>query len=278
MASGGVVMILYADVLFIIDFSMDVISLWITAQITLTRLTVARASVTAAVSALISVVVTALGTSRAVSALITIALSVLMSLTAFKVASFSVMLKRFVILWLSGVLLGGVMTYLMSIGNAEKYSFAFDRHGGTIGLVPIALLLIFILVRTLCTAKNVKNADLTLSFGGKKVSMTALCDSGNLLSDPFTGETVVFVRADKVKTLFNEEEFGYLASNAPIIPDSLIKLVRVIPAKTVSGESLIRALRLNVSVNGKKDCLAVVSLTHSLEDGAPDAVISLRLM
>lgn len=264
-------MILYADILFLIDFSMDVLTLWAVGRLTHSPMRAARLSAAAALSSAVTVAAVALGSSRIFSLALSAALSLVMCRIAFGRARAAPFIRRCVILWLGGLLLGGCMTALLQLGRLSPHS-ARDAGIDAATLMPAGALLAMLLTRTLSRTPRARFSSITLRQSGKSVTLRGLCDSGNLLTDPFTGEAVVIVKASAVRELFTEEEYTALISDGEP-PSSLEGRLRLIPASGVSGEALLRALRLDgVYIRGT-EFRALVALSEGLSVSDCDAVL-----
>lgn len=77
----------------------------------------------------------------------------------------------------------------------------------------------------------------SLTYGGRTVHLRALCDTGNTLSDPITGEAVTVLSPEIGCRLGIPEEVLRDPAGA-IMPG-----IRLIPARTVGGGGLLAAVR-----------------------------------
>ena len=87
---------------------------------------------------------------------------------------------------------------------------------------------------------------LTVTYGGKSAAVRALCDTGNTLTDPITGERV---------TVLSTEVGAVLGIPETVIEDpagAMVPGLRLIPARTVGGGGLLAAVRCEeVRIGGK---------------------------
>ena len=109
--------VLYADVLFVINFAMDFISLWVTSKLLSIRQSARRYALAAAIGALSATAMTALSVEGIVEAAAALALSVVMSLVAYGFGSARRLVGRSLALWGAGALIGGAVTALCSLGG-----------------------------------------------------------------------------------------------------------------------------------------------------------------
>ena len=196
-------MVLYADVLFLIDFSMDVLTLWTAGKLTHSELKAWRVALSAAFGALVSVIATALGAARVAGAVISAVSALVMTFIAFGPGKPSLIIRRYIFLWLGGILLGGVMTALMSAGKLQGNS---DSTNADLAVIPMGVLLLFVLVSAIIRTPKADHTFVTLGFRDRSCDLRAICDSGNLLSDPFSGESVILIKKEAAAALFSDSD------------------------------------------------------------------------
>ncbi len=172
--------------------------------------------------------------------------------------------------------LGGIMTAL--------YSF-IGRAADTIGLVPAntapdasplmfgaaalisgAVSLLYGRIRSNAVCK--RQVQLTIDMLGQKIVTDALCDSGNLLREPFSGKPVIVVCANRISDILPGELLA--AANAPELVSSLpIELshkIRLVPAGSVTGQGMLLCfLPDRICVDGRVvDAVAAID-THTVD-------------
>ena len=273
-------MILYADVLFIIDFSMDVISLWITGRITHSKMKPSRISISAAIGALLSVLCTAFSAGSIISALVSIVSSVLMCIVSFSIGDLLRFLRRLSVVWVSGMLLGGIMTSLMSLGNKNTNIAYSASEAHTFSLVPIAVVILLVLVGSLMKVRGKREVEVILKLGRKSVNLRGLADSGNLLEDPFSGDAVIVAFWSKVSSLFENDEKRYLEDIVSgEIPLSLVGRVRFISAAGIGGQVMLKAVRFDKVIIDSKECRTLIALDMGVEEHKNyDCIVPFRIL
>ena len=280
MLGGDLCVILYADVLFIIDFSMDVISLWITGRITHSKMKPSRISISAAIGALLSVLCTAFSAGSIISALVSIVSSVLMCIVSFSIGDLLRFLRRLSVVWVSGMLLGGIMTSLMSLGNKNTNIAYSASEAHTFSLVPIAVVILLVLVGSLMKVRGKREVEVILKLGRKSVNLRGLADSGNLLEDPFSGDAVIVAFWSKVSSLFENDEKRYLEDIVSgEIPLSLVGRVRFISAAGIGGQVMLKAVRFDKVIIDSKECRTLIALDMGVEEHKNyDCIVPFRIL
>ncbi len=230
---------LYADVLFFVNFSMDFISIWAAALLTSAPRGALRMSLAAAVGALYGVVSVVVGLDGVLMYLSAAAVSAVMCVIAFgKCGGAAGIIKSSALIWGCGALLGGIMTAVMT-AFGTTHTAAGNKVGTPYTLAALlAAAAVYITVRIMRSKKRIDSTEVSVEFRGKSISFTALIDSGNLLSDPLSGDAVMPVSADILKDLTGETLIGALCECKTDILASQNIPIRIIPHKSAGGTGL----------------------------------------
>ena len=120
-----------------------------------------------------------------------------------------------------------------------------------------------------------------IAYNEASVTMTAFIDTGNSLTDGMSGRPVIIAELSAVSPLFSREEMLFFKNgNYENVPESLIKNYRLIPCKTVTGDSLLKGFSPDfVKVKNEKRCFindfCTVALTDKdLSQGAYEALLN----
>lgn len=103
-----------------------------------------------------------------------------------------------------------------------------------------------------------KRCTVTVELGGKRVTFPALCDSGNELCDPATGERVSVVHPEALRELFGAEtELLYLSPVEAVEKSAqgtlLQNRLRLCPYRSIGGSGLLAVFTPErLWVNGKE--------------------------
>lgn len=243
---------------------MDVLTLVLTGKLTSEKLSRPRMVLSAALGGLIGTAAMFLldGIPFVVCGLFT---AVLMTRTAFGTCrGILPLLRNSVILWGTGTLLGGLMTSILSLGDAVH------TGGGDERFLPVFLLCFAVssLVVRLMGHRSAKtSAEISLTACGCTVTFSALCDSGCLLTEPISGMPVIVAA---------EKSLGSLAAMLDTERPSL--RLRMIPAEGVCGHRLLRGfVPENVSVNGR-EVSAVIACGSGTDCGGFGGIVPTKLV
>ena len=241
---------IYADVLFIINFSMDFLSLYIVGRLMHFLMEAKRVIFGATVGALYGVLELLIHVSKAQQTAITLGVLCLMCLIAFGFQSLRTYLSAVALTFGVSMLMGGMMTSaFLKLGNAVSYL----EIGGTIatvyGELPIWQFAVFALLSALVTwvlgkvfrRKRAQRACLVrMRFDGKERVFTALVDSGNLLEEPVSGTPVIFLKGKAARTL-PKHLLSAMKSGVDGLSIPEAGRLRVIPSRTVAGGGILLA-------------------------------------
>ncbi len=280
--------VIYADILFLIDISMDFLAIYITAWLLKVRFGAGRALLSAVIGAAFSVISVI---NRNDSLFLSVAVSVLMCFIAFSGNGFVTKLKGLAVFYAVSFLLGGAMTALFNAFNTlSDGTLSLIIHGEVNTVqsnMPLALfyagfgaiVLLFSLFKRLLSSRP-KNAPLeaVLTLGGRTEKLVLIEDSGNLLCEPISGEPIVFLKERALKKFANEALLSSLKMENEFYNGKEKQKYRVVIYKTVSGSDMCvctRAQRLTVN---KKLCSAWIAIGKNFKNDVYDGIIPSSLL
>ena len=229
----------YADVLFLVNFSMDFITLWISAVLTSRPRRALRMSLGASVGALYAFISLFIPTQAFLTYIIAGGVSILMCLITFgSCGGLFGLIRQSALIWGCGALLGGTMTAILSLSD---YGYNdTSKGGGILSIVCAASVAsVYIIIRIICNIKNKRTVSVSIIWKDTAVSFSALCDSGNLMRDPISGDPVMPVSEEIIEKLCKKCALDALYS---LDSDKLAELQispRLIPIRTIDKEGMI---------------------------------------
>ena len=254
--------VLYADVLFAVNFSMDFISLWAAGVLGARSRRAWRMSLAAALGGVYGVVGVILGARGPLQYLTAAGVSLLMCLVAYgHCGGVCALLKQSALIWGCGALLGGLMTALLSLGGAGQPPGGQARGSVWLGAAAAAFCAACVIVRLIGARRGARQLSVTVEYRGNRVRFDALYDSGNLLQDPISGDPVILLSASLGRKLVGTENTAALLSGDGQRRMGKGLRFRFITLKNSSGGHLCTAFRPDkVTVNGRgAACLVAFS-------------------
>ena len=269
--------VIYADSLMLVNFSIDFLALFLTAKLRHSRIKQLRLTLSAllgAAAALAFTVAEAYNTNippilKIFSLLIW---AFVMAATAF--GSRGVVKSAFTYMAVN-MGLGGCMTAIYGIvghlgkGINSSSLTAADTNSlsPTVFLVITAISAVLSLVYTKFRDKSLdkRSATAVLRAFGREISLDLLCDSGDLLCDPFLKKPVVIVSANYIKDSVPAEilEAAKDVGIAAALPCEYAHTLRLIPARSVCGEGMLLGFTPDSLIVGGNSIDAVVAIDTS---------------
>ena len=262
---------LYADVLFLVNFTMDFLTLYIAASLTRRKVGVLRLSIAAAIGALYGVASCFMGGTVLFQILINIAVSSLMCLIAFQ----SRILPAIAVFYTCGCLLGGIMTALYSFadGTALTSSMLYRGASNTFGEIPLGWAAVVALVaaftaiaggRIAKRRRDTFDVSVTVITDEGSFVFDGICDSGNLLTDPIGSQSVIILEKQAFLSTLSHSDRAFFEGEGEC-PEGIS--LRIIPSDTVSGHGILYGfLPKRISVNGVEKS-AVIAMGQGHFDG-----------
>lgn len=239
----------YADLLFMINFSMDFLCLFITSKILRCRLKILQALAAAVIGGIYSIAVLFMPFGKPAILLTDILVCAIMCAMCF--ISRGTVLKQYIqsilVYLASATALGGIMTALFNVMN--RLDIPTNAGGDNISSWLFLLLAVisgFSAVKSAAFLKK-KNDQITseaeIIFENKSIVFKGLTDTGNIVKDPTSGKSVIITDINTTLPLLPEPlrqaistgNMEHLCS----LPPKYSKRIRLIPSQTISGSHLL---------------------------------------
>ena len=215
-------MVVYADILFIVNFVSSYIMLALIGKIIVkSKMKIWRLCLASAVGGVAAVVIF----SREIPLLISYTLralsAIIMVFTAFYEQKRQILNQIIWLTALSGMLIAAMILLAMLTRNATlaviKSGVVYFNLPYKIFLPMLALsyIAVTIFLKFMQARRRKRLYNVTITHRGKKITVTALFDSGNMLREPVTGKGVSLVEWGKAGELFeNPCEYDELLGRA----------------------------------------------------------------
>ncbi len=280
-------MVVYADLLFMINFSMDFLCFYLSCLLLHRRLPTLRASVASVFGGVYSVLALFLSVSQPVALIIDVSVMVLMCTVVFAGGGTGALkiAKICGMYFFVSTLLGGVMTALFSLFNGLDIFAGELEAGDGINVWIFALLAI---AGTVFTAKGGRifrpsqkgTVYIEIESEHGAVRLKALVDSGNLACEPISGKAVAFATLASCKDILSHDLYialsdGITSENIPLSDASRI---RFIPSSGIGGSRILPAVKFKkiimISEKSKKPLDIYIAFINDSAFGEYDAIIS----
>lgn len=251
----------YIDLYFMINFAMDFLCFYLTSWLLSLRRSLLRTMLASAFGALYACVALLVGMRGVWSILADLAICLLMCAIAYyrpKEAR-AVAVDALVYSAVS-ILLGGAMTALFyffnRMGLDRLLGSEEDADGVSVwlfALIAIAGAIGTALSGRLMRKKATRRAcRVSITLGGRTVTLDGICDSGNLLCEPISALPCIIIDPECLDKLVGRGDArAVIDRRIEDLSEGICRRVRVIPMRTVGGESVgygIRADRVRIEL------------------------------
>ena len=285
---------LYGDVLFLVNFSMDYLTLFLTAKLLHRKVRPLRFTVSAVIGGIYGVAACFMGGQLIFKLIIDIAVSLLMCYISYE----KNLLPCCALFYMSGCLLGGAMTAVYSLLNrfgSSKTVFVNGSYKSVQGDIPLGYMAVIAVIAggialLLGKFSEKKRAVSEVGFSvvcdGNAVQFHGICDSGNLLTDSLSGMPVIVMTPSAavsavppyLKEIFSDGRIESLTS----FPPDVASKVRLIPINTAGGDGILLGYRPErVIIEGVEKDAVIARGSGSLNTenyGGSDALIPASLL
>lgn len=244
----------YADLLFMINFSMDFLCFYITSKLLHRKLNTLRALLASVFGGVYAVAILFAGFVPLLELVCNVGVGLAMCAVVFtgkgvRFGKFS--LCSLVYVGVS-VALGGLMTAMFNMLNLLGLPLgSISESGDGMPVWLFALLAAVSGAATLAggnffrSSQAQRTADIEITYGNKTVKLAALCDSGNLLRDPISGKTVIITDISRFYSTLPEAVIRAVQKNDTSLlsklPTESAKRLRLVPSHTASGTGMLFA-------------------------------------
>lgn len=238
---------------------MDTVTLWLTSKLIHRPLKALRCGASAGIGAILSTALTCFSAGETLSLVAGIAASIVMCLVAFGFEGGFSFIKRIAVLWTVGMVLGGIMTFLLSRGSYSRvYTDDVVQTESAVYLFPIAVAMSSLFVWFLRRVSRKRIVSVRITHDGHTVETTGIVDSGNFLKDPLTGDGVIIISRDLLPWQITKTDLTAMTLSAY---EGLNTKIRLIPVTGVTGSKMLFAIRPDlVKLDGREvRCLIAVS-------------------
>lgn len=247
-------MIVYADVLVIVNLAVNYFLLLATAKILKITPKVLRLVLSAFVSAFSSLYIFLPQIAVFFEILFKIAICFISILIAFRFENAKTFFKRGGTFFLVTCAFGGIMTVIfktlkpkgMAVYNSVVY---FNISPLLLVGLTVTFYFVFLFGRYIFAniSKTAKRVDGKVMANGKEVKFCGMVDTGNSVTDPFARSEIIIIEKKRATVLFGEIDIN--------INEELKHRFRPVPITTISGTEILDGFRCDSAIiyDGKKE-------------------------
>ena len=244
----------YVDLFVLINFSMDFLCFFLTANLLNRPFVITRALLSSIVGGIYADLALFFSAGKLLSFVIDLGVCSLLCAIAFGQRRKAKELPLFLLVYLAvSMALGGIMTALFQLLNRSSILENVEMSEGdgisvwTFFLLALLSGIITFLSGRFFRKKTAKaEATVEIFYEGKQASLSAMSDSGNLLREPLSGKPCIVADIHAMEQVLPREIILAARANAVSlekIPVQHAKRVRLVPTKTAAGQGMLLAIR-----------------------------------
>ena len=265
--------IVYVDLLFLVNFSMDFLCFFVTARLLCRPFRPLRSIVAAAMGGVYSVAVLFINLHSVPALIADLGFCALMCLCAFgiKGKKTSEFLLHTTVYFGVAMGTGGCMTAMYSLLNRMDLPLGeVEKNPDGISVWVFGLLAVISGAVALWGGKVFKSSaasevyEITIDYHGASLTLTGMVDTGNMLRDPISGKPVIIVDKNSLAGLLDETTLNRAIRGdfSGVMRKDCSHKARMVIMRTVSGSSMVCAfVPERITLRNKK-------LTSTYEAGA----------
>ena len=193
-------MVLYVDILLAINFSMDFLALFICSLLLHLKLSKLRIILSSIIGATYSLIQVLSGIDGFALIILSLIVGITMVLITFPTKKLGRLCFTCLVYLFVNTLLGGLMSLLYSFFNRilasfiSNYSYESTYSSARIFIIiSLTGVASIVFSKIIYSKKNLEIVEVTLKINESLYKLRGLCDSGNLLTEPFSGKRVVLI-------------------------------------------------------------------------------------
>lgn len=260
---------LYADVYFLINFTVDILSLHFASRFAKSPTTPWRLTVGALVGGLYAVVLLFLPQSYTVFVPVSLLTLLIISWVSTRRIAFARRIRFLLSFIIFETLIGGAVYSAYIMLDDVFPEVISDTAPENKRMLIFAVIIVLVMgciklgLKALSGTSAERQAILRITMLDKGATVEALVDSGNLLRDPTDLSPVMLMKEAEVLRLF--PELSDLWSSIDKIPEKIKKRMRFIPVSTSGGRRLLVAIRPTSAVLVMKNREEEINLTVAID-------------
>ncbi len=225
---------LYIDVYFLINFTVDVISLYFAAIFSKIPTTSARLTISGLLGGVVAVITVFLPEIPLLKMFISTLGLLIITYFATKRISFKRKVKFMLSFFIFEAIMGGVVSMIWNFLDSKKDAYYLESKGSVnrkmllFSLIVLLSIGVFkMIVSFFSNIESEGSVEIEIDFLGKKQRIEAFVDSGNLAVDPMDMRPVILLKKENAETILPENIINLCDPDS--IRRDVRKRIRLIP-------------------------------------------------
>lgn len=262
---------LYIDVYFLINFTVDILSLYFAASFSKIPTTTKRLIISSVIGALIAVFVVFLPEVPIVKFVVATVGLFIMGILAPKPMRMRRKIRFIFAFLIFEALVGGAVTFIWEIFDTYLSAFFKSAEGGAVNRKMLIMSLIVLLsigvfkmlISFFSNSQSEGSVDVEISFLDKKTTISAFVDSGNLALDPMDMAPVLLIKKNIAEDILPKNIIEL--SNIDGLDKRIKKRIRLIPITRGGATHVLVGVKADNVKLMRGDKIEEVSLTIAID-------------
>lgn len=270
---GDYLKTLYIDVYFMINFTVDILAIFLALKLTHLRIKMNRIMICGIIGGAFAIIELFIP-GKALNLLLAASFLLLITQISCGMASLSRRIKFLLSFYISTFLISGVVSFMYELMNRYIKNILFESNQSTnkkallfsvIILLMIGALRLFVMIFS--SSLNEKNVKIVINIHDKRLEVEALVDTGNLVKDPMNMNPVIFIKKELAKKIFPKEVIEL--SHLDTLPSEYRKRIRLIPITRNGQTHVMTGVRVDevTVLNGEKGETIDATVVIDKEEG-----------
>lgn len=268
--------IVYVDMLFLLNFLMDSVTIYATSFLIRKNVHIQRMILSATVSALYSAIMFFPQVSFLYSFLFKVIFLIFSVWLAFPTTTIKNLARNTMMFFAVNLIFGGMVFFIIfatdfgtAVGSVVSNGEVYLNITPSILIYSTVLAYIIAYLTSYIKQHNIKQSKLTATatiwFETKNITITALCDTGCSLSDPANGYPAMIISYEYGKKLLPKPFFESLTT-CGIVPQEFKNRYRIIPFSTIDNKNGIMHgfIPDKVYINNQKISKIVIAVSKTI--------------
>ncbi len=271
-------MVIYGDILFILNMIIDYLLLGLTAVVAKRDLGLLRRIIASLIGGLSSFYIFVESENIVIDLLFRLTVAIIMILTVFGFKNIRILIKSLFIYYSFSVFLSGVSILLSNVIKTNVIEI--NNTYFYIGISPIILIIssvifyvcLVLFLRIKKGSDGTTECSVTLFYKYNSICLKGLIDSGNSICDLMSDSKILISSEKTIKLLTGTDIESYF-----LLPENADRC-RVIPASTVAGNTVLKAVRIDnarLVISNKEYSFSkpIIAVSSNLKDQNYDLII-----
>ncbi len=271
-------MVIYGDILFILNMIIDYLLLGLTAVVAKRDLGLLRRIIASLMGGLSSFYIFVESENIVIDLLFRLTVAIIMILTVFGFKNIRILIKSLFIYYSFSVFLSGVSILLSNVIKTNVIEI--NNTYFYIGISPIILIIssvifyvcLVLFFRIKKGSDGTTECSVTLFYKYNSICLKGLIDSGNSICDLMSDSKILISSEKTIKLLTGTDIESYF-----LLPENADRC-RVIPASTVAGNTVLKAVRIDnarLVISNKEYSFSkpIIAVSANLKDQNYDLII-----